>query len=243
MMTQNIYDNEEFFQGYTQLNRSIQGLGGAPEWAALRSLLPDMKGTHVLDLGCGFGWFSRWAMEQGAVSVLGIDVSAKMLARAKNETQDPQISYVQADLEMVELERAKYDLVYSSLAFHYIENLERLFKQAHGSLKPGGRLVCSIEHPIYTASQGAGWIHHPDGHKTWPVDHYQYEGPRTTNWLAEDVIKQHRTIGTYLNLLIGTGFSISHVEDWGPSDEQLAVHPEWEEERHRPMFLLISAAR
>lgn len=243
MMTQNIYDNEEFFQGYTQLNRSIQGLGGAPEWAALRSLLPDMKGTHVLDLGCGFGWFSRWAMEQGAVSVLGIDVSAKMLARAKNETQDPQISYVQADLETVELERAKYDLVYSSLAFHYIENLERLFKQAHGSLKPGGRLVCSIEHPIYTASQGAGWIHHPDGNKTWPVDHYQYEGPRTTNWLAEGVIKQHRTIGTYLNLLIGTGFTISHVEDWGPSDEQLAVHPEWEEERHRPMFLLISAAR
>ncbi|EHB66898.1 MULTISPECIES: class I SAM-dependent methyltransferase [Paenibacillus] len=242
-MTQNIYDHEDFFQGYSQLNRSIHGLGGAPEWAALQSLLPDMKGIDVLDLGCGFGWFCRWAKEHGAISVVGIDVSAKMLARAKDETKDPQISYLRADLETIELERERYDLVYSSLAFHYIEDIERLLKQAYDSLKAGGRLVCSIEHPIYTASQGAGWIPHPNGFKTWPVDHYQFEGPRTTNWLAEGVIKQHRTIGTYLNLLIRVGFTITHVEDWGPADEQLAVHPEWEEESHRPMFLLISGTR
>ena len=65
-MTQNIYDNDEFFAGYGQLPRSVEGLDGAPEWPALRAMLPDLHGLKVLDLGCGFGWFCRWAREQGA---------------------------------------------------------------------------------------------------------------------------------------------------------------------------------
>lgn len=243
-MTQNIYDDEGFFQGYSQLSRSVHGLDGAPEWETLRSMLPDLTGASVLDLGCGFGWFSRWAREQGgAEKVIGVDVSENMLARGKAETQDPNISYIKADLETLELDSEKYELVYSSLAFHYIENLQGLLKEVHRSLKPGGSLVCSVEHPIYTASSRPEWIQHPSGHQTWPVDHYQQEGPRTTNWLAEGVIKQHRTMGTYLNMLIGLGFTITHVEDWGPSEAQLAAHPEWEEEGHRPMFMLMSARK
>ncbi|MGE5152271.1 MAG: SAM-dependent methyltransferase, partial [Rhodospirillaceae bacterium] len=75
-MTQNIYDNAGFFAGYAQLRRSIDGLDGAPEWPTLKSMLPDVKGKRVVDLGCGFGWFCRWAREAGAISVLGLDVSA-----------------------------------------------------------------------------------------------------------------------------------------------------------------------
>jgi len=242
-LTQNIYDNDEFFQGYSQLNRSVHGLDGAPEWPTLRSLLPDLNGASVLDLGCGFGWFCRWAAQNGAARVVGIDVSANMLARAQAETQDAAVAYQQADLEQLELEPDTHHLVYSSLALHYIENLPRLLREVHASLKPGGSLVCSIEHPIYTASARPEWVELPDGHRTWPVDHYQMEGPRTTNWLVDGVVKQHRTVGTYLNLLIGLGFTITHVEDWGPSAEHLAAHPEWEEERHRPMFMLLSARR
>src|SRR6516162_4286802 len=81
-MTQNIYDNEEFFAGYSRLRRSVEGLDGMPEWPALRALLPDLLGRKVLDLGCGFGWFCRWAREQGASNVVDVDVSEKMLARA-----------------------------------------------------------------------------------------------------------------------------------------------------------------
>ena len=40
-MAQNIYDNPAFFEGYAQLPRSVQGLDGAPEWPALRAMLPD----------------------------------------------------------------------------------------------------------------------------------------------------------------------------------------------------------
>ena len=56
-MAQNIYDNPAFFEGYAQLPRSVQGLDGAPEWPALKAMLPDLTGTSVIDLGCGYGWF------------------------------------------------------------------------------------------------------------------------------------------------------------------------------------------
>jgi hypothetical protein len=87
------------------------------------------------------------------------------------------------------------------------------------------------------------WLVGGDGSKSWPVDHYLVEGQRTTDWLAPGVIKQHRTIGTTLNLLIKAGFTIRHVEEWGPTDEQIAATPALEQERERPMFLLIAAQR
>jgi hypothetical protein len=52
-LTQNIYDNQKFFEKYQRLPRSLNGLPGAPEWPALRALLPTMGGLRVLDLGCG----------------------------------------------------------------------------------------------------------------------------------------------------------------------------------------------
>src|SRR6266545_3236344 len=128
-VTQNIYDNEEFFEGYSRLGRSVEGLDGAPEWPALRALLPELRGLTVLDLGCGFGWFCRWARQQGAAHVLGIDVSERMLARSRATTQDTAISYTRADMEHLELSAASFNLVYSSLALHYVEDLNRLMSQ------------------------------------------------------------------------------------------------------------------
>ncbi len=242
-MAQNIYDKEEFFAGYGRLPRSVEGLQGAPEWPALRALLPDLRGIKVLDLGCGYGWFCRWAREAGAAEVLGIDVSEKMLARARADTRDAAITYQRADLESLALPQHAFDLAYSSLAFHYIEDLDRLMAEIYGSLVPGGRLVFSAEHPIYTAPAEPKWSLDAAGHKIWPVDHYLEEGPRSTDWLAPGVIKQHRTIATTINLLLRLGFAISHVEEWGPSDAQIAARPSLADERHRPPFLIVAASK
>ena len=242
-MTQNIYDNPEFFAGYSRLGRSVEGLEGAPEWPALSALLPELRGRKAVDLGCGFGWFCRWAREQGAAGVLGIDVSENMLVRARADTADAAITYLRADMERVELPEAAFDVAYSSLALHYIENLERLLANVHRALVPGGYLVFSAEHPIFTAPAHPGWMVDADGRKRWPVDSYLCEGPRRTDWLAKGVIKQHRTLGTYLNLLLRLGFALTHVEEWGPTDEQIAARPCLAEERQRPMFLLVAARR
>jgi SAM-dependent methyltransferase len=242
-MTQNIYDNDEFFAGYSRLPRSLGGLDDAPEWPALQALLPDLHGRKVLDLGCGFGWFCRWARENGAAHVLGIDVSEKMLARARAATPDIDVAYTRADMERLELPAASFDLVYSSLALHYIANLAGLFSQAHQSLVPGGSLIFSVEHPIYTAPADPNWFVDAAGRKVWPVDHYLDEGPRSTDWLTKGVIKQHRTLASYLNLLLRSGFALSHVEEWGPTEDQIALRPQFADERQRPPFLLVAARR
>lgn len=242
-MTQNIYDNEEFFEGYSRLARSVHGLDGAPEWPALRALLPDLRGAHVLDLGCAYGWFCRWARQQGAAHVVGVDVSERMLARARGTTQDAGITYTRADMEHLSLPAASYHLVYSSLALHYVQGLDRLLDQVYRSLVPAGSLVFSVEHPIYTAPSNPRWAVDAAGRTTWPLDRYLDEGPRTTDWLAKGVIKQHRTLATYLNLLLGLGFTLTYVEEWGPTAEQIAARPDWAGERQRPPFLLVAARR
>jgi SAM-dependent methyltransferase len=241
-MTQNIYDNPDFFAGYSRLGRSVDGLDGAAEWPAIRALLPDMAGLDVVDLGCGFGWFCRWARAAGAKHVLGLDVSEKMLARARADTTDDAIEYRRADLETVALPAGACDLAYSSLTLHYIADLGRLLATVHRALRPGGHFIYSAEHPIYMAPSKPAWAE-VDGRQVWPLDDYLVEGPRRTDWLAEGVIKQHRLLGTQINALIAAGFAIRHVEEWCPTDAQIAARPALAAERHRPMFYLLKARR
>jgi ubiquinone/menaquinone biosynthesis C-methylase UbiE len=231
-MTQNIYDDPAFFEGYSRLNRSIHGLDGAPEWPALRALLPDPRGLRVLDLGCGYGWFCRWAVEQGAAAVEGIDVSERMLERARAMSPNASISWRRADLESLFLPEAAFDVIYSSLAFHYVEQLATLLRTIHRALAPGGKLVFSIEHPIYMAPRAPGFLVDEAGHKSWPLDSYQKEGPRV-----------HRTIGTLVNTLIDSGFTLERLIEWGPTQAQLDAMPDLAEECERPMMLLIGAQR
>lgn len=242
-MTQNIYDDQAFFDAYSQLNRSVNGLDGAPEWPALKAMLPEMQGIKVIDLGCGYGWFCRNVRKQGAAQVLGLDVSEKMLNKARSMTSDAGIEYRHEDLEQLQLPAETYSLAYSSLTLHYIQALPELFATVFQSLTPGGHFVFSAEHPIFTTPANPGWLTSKNGGKTWPVDGYQQEGKRVTNWFAEGVIKQHRKLATYINLLINAGFVITHLDEWGPSIEQLNATPALSEETERPMLFLLSAQK
>jgi ubiquinone/menaquinone biosynthesis C-methylase UbiE len=242
-MTQNVYDNPDFSKQYSRMVRSFDGLAAAPEWSSLRSMLPDMRGARVLDLGCGFGWFARWARERGAHCVIGFDVSENMLERTIEMTSDSAIEYRRLDLEEIEVPERKFDLAFTSLALHYIQNLDRLFRSVYRGLVPGGWFIFSTEHPIYTASRRPEWFIQKDGHRSWPVDQYLVEGSRATDWLTKAVIKQHRTIATTVNLLIQAGFALARLDEWGPADDQIAARPEWAEHRDRPMFLLVAARK
>lgn len=85
-MKENKYDNPQFFSQYSQMTRSIDGLAGAGEWHVFRKLFPQVKNKQVLDLGCGFGWHCQYVAEQGANSLLGIDISEKMLPKLNVKT-------------------------------------------------------------------------------------------------------------------------------------------------------------
>ena len=237
---QNIYDNPAFFEGYSRLQRSKLGLPGAPEWASLQAMLPSLEGLRVLDLGCGFGYFCRWARQAGAATVLGVDLSERMLDRARSETSDPAITFLRADIERLDLPAASLDLIFSSLAIHYAADLPRLLAAMRNWLAPGGRLVFSVEHPIYSAVQPE-WQGDASGTKVWPLRSYLFEGRRVTDWIAPGVVKYHRVVATYVNGLLASGFQLLRMEEWGPSEAQIREHPEWVDEKHRPPFLLVSA--
>jgi len=172
-----------------------------------------------------------------------IIVSERMLARSRATTQDTAITYTRADMEHLELSLESFNVVYSSLALHYIEHLNELMSAVYRSLVPGGSLVFSVEHLMFTAPADPHWSLNAAGRKTWPLDGYLDEGPRATDWLATGVIKHHRTLATYLNLLLRLGFALSHVEEWGPTAEQIASRPTLADEHQRTPFLLVAARR
>ncbi|WP_405173934.1 class I SAM-dependent methyltransferase [Paenibacillus sp. FSL H8-0260] len=242
-MKQNKYDDSNFFSAYQQMPRSIGGLAAAGEWHVLKALLPDLHNKSVLDLGCGFGWHCLYAREQQASSVIGVDISEKMLQQAREKTNDPAITYIQLPIEDIDFASEQFDVVLSSLAFHYIESFAAICRKVHSFLKPGGSFIFSVEHPIFTSREEQDWYADEQGNRLhWPVDHYQSEGLRETKFLTENVIKYHRTISTYFNDLIEAGFTIKAVKEPKPSTE-MSNDPWMKDEERRPMFLIISAVK
>ncbi|KAJ9139367.1 Methylase [Pleurostoma richardsiae] len=253
-MAQNIYDTPDFFAAYSKYPRAVDGLSGASEWPRLKIMLPaSLQSRRVLDLGCGDGWFCRWARGQGAAEVHGLDVSQNMLERAARLTGDDgtaPISFARVDLEAVRLPAEAYDLVFSGLALHYVEGLEELLRQVQMSLVPGGRFVFSVEHPVFTAPLRPGFIDavgvrgEEDGdRKQWPLDSYFSQGGREVSWLVDGVRKQHRTMGAYIEALLRSGFELEALDEWGRTEETGRMHPDWPNEGVCPRFLLVGARK
>jgi SAM-dependent methyltransferase len=241
---QNKYDEPAFFAAYSQMPRSVDGLEKAWEWSQLRGLLPDLAAKRVLDLGCGYGWHCRYAREVGAAAVIGVDLSERMLARARACTVDPGIVYRRAAMEELDFDADEFDVIFSSLALHYVARIEDLFEKSYRWLKAAGVLAFSVEHPMFTARAEQNWCVGAQGERLhWPVDKYQQEGRRQTNWLAPDVIKYHRTVATYVNALLDCGFRLTRLLEPAPPEEFVRRHPELCDEWRRPAFLVISAEK
>lgn len=243
-MKENKYDNEAFFEKYSQMNRSKEGLISAGEWETLKGLLPEFTGKKVLDIGCGYGWHCIYAMEQKASSVVGIDISHRMLEVARSKTTYPEVEYQCVAMEDMDYPAESFDVVISSLALHYVSAFEDIVKKIHLFLKPGGSFVFSVEHPVFTAYGTQDWYFDEAGTPLhFPVDNYYYEGKRTAHFLGEDVVKYHRTMTTYLNTLLTGGFAIEQIVEPQPSPHLLETVPGMKDEMRRPMMLIVSAIK
>lgn len=240
-MRENKYDDPDFFTRYSAMSRSVQGLAGAGEWPALQKLLPEFQGRRVLDLGCGFGWHCRYAAERGAVAVVGTDLSAKMLEQARQKNTLPQIVYRRQAIEDMDDPSGSFDVVISSLTFHYLASFTDVCRRVWDWLTPCGDFVFSVEHPVFTAAGAQDWHYSTDGvPQHWPVDCYFDEGPRQAMFLGEQVVKYHRTLTTYLQDLLHIGFVMKAVVEPMPDATLRAVMPD---EMRRPMMLLVAAQK
>ena len=131
----------------------------------------------------------------------------------------------------------------SSLAFHYVRDFPPLVEKIAGWLRPGGDFVFSVEHPVFTAAGSQDWQYDDQGNILhFPVDNYYYEGRRTAIFLGEPVTKYHRTLTTYLDTLLQSGFSIRRVVEPQPPADMMDL-PGMKDEMRRPMMLLVAAQR
>lgn len=242
-MKENRYDDEVFFEKYSQMGRSQKGLEGAGEWKELEKMLPDFRGKRVLDLGCGYGWHCIYAAEHGAALVVGTDISHRMLEVAQEKCRMPQVRFVQSAMEELDYAPGSFDVVISSLAFHYVRDYQELVRKIAKWLVPGGSFVFSVEHPVFTAEGTQDWVYGPDGEiRHFPVDRYYYEGERDAVFLGEHVVKYHRTATTYVQTLLDEGFILKALTEPQPPKEMMDL-PGMADEMRRPMMLLLAAEK
>lgn len=242
---QNIYDNEIFFEGYKKLRNRKINYNNIQEKPVMQSLLPDMAGKTVLDLGCGFGENCIDFLNRGASRVVGVDISEKMLSIAKIDNAFKNIEYIHLDMNDLNTIGEKFDIVYSSLAFHYVESFSKLLRDINYLLKDNGLLIYSQEHPLTTApKQGSIWT--LDENKKplfYNLSNYMESGERSVEWFVKGVIKYHRPFSEIVNTLIETGFKIEKMLEPLPDERALELIPKMKKDIHKPNFLLIKAVK
>lgn len=243
-MKENKYDDPVFFEKYAQMDRSRLGLQGAGEWKTLEPMLPDFAGRDVLDLGCGYGWHCAYAAEHGARSVLGLDISGKMLEVARGHHAASVIEYRRMAMEDADFADGSFDVVLSSLAFHYVADFGALVRKIVRWLRPGGDFVFSCEHPVFTAEGPQDWYRDEQGNILhFPVDNYYIEGRRQAVFLGERVTKYHRTLTSYVGALLSGGFTLTGLAEPQPPQEMIGTVPGMADELRRPMMLILSAKK
>lgn len=242
-MKQNIYDNPDFFKGYMELRSNESGFNSAVEEPAVYGLLPSLKDLRILDIGCGFGKFASFCLQNGAAYVSGTDISHNMISEARKHIKDPRAKFEAVPAEDLDADEASFDLIVSSMCFHYVKNIRPVFEKMSFILKKGGSFIFSVEHPICT-SLLRGWCSSDDNPKRhWPVDDYRKETVRVSRWFVDGVIKYHRTIETYVNALIDAGFSIKRLLEPAPTKDALTERPELLEHLRRPPVLVIAVSK
>jgi len=244
---QNIYDNPTFFESYKKLRKNDLGFNNLIEQPIIRSLLPDLNGKVVMDIGCGFGDFCRYAAAQGASKIKGIDPSINMVSDAKKNTSEKNTSEKNIEYECIPVElycteTNQFDVIVSSVAFHYVKDLPSIVNKIYSWLKLGGALIFSVEHPICTANPHVRNGEDEEG-VFHPIYNYRDEKEFKQKWFVDDVIKYHRTVSTYINILISTGFNITKIMEPMPDDRLIESRPEFAVHKIRPPLLVIASLK
>ena len=237
-MKQNIYDNEIFFDGYSKIRENENNANNIFEKPALFSLLPTLINKTVLDLGCGYGENCIHFVEEGAKKVVGIDIS-------KVENSHKKITYINMPMEDIGEIQERFDVIVSSLAFHYVDDFQALVTNIYKLLNDNGILVFSQENPLNTCfSTGSRWTKDENGNKLFAnISNYSVDGEREITWFVDKVKKYHRSFSTIINTLIESGFQINKLIEPVPTHEVLKEHPEYNDLLHKPDFLLVKAIK
>lgn len=241
----NVYDNQHFFDEYQKMRSEKINSNVLVEIPQIKKLLPDLKDKTILDLGCGAGGMSRYFIKQGAKRVLAIDISKNMITEAKKYKID-KIEYRVLSMDKLNSIDEKFDLVFSSLAFHYVKNFEKLIKNISNLLKKDGILLFSQEHPLLTSTipnDKFPKYYEVNKKRYYILADYQRETQRVTYWLDFSVVKYHRMLETVVNSICKFGMELIELKPSKPSQKALKLLPKLSKEFERPMYLFVKARK
>ena len=241
----NVYDKEIFFNEYQKMRKDEINANNLIEIPIMKSFLPDLQNKTILDLGCGSGDMDMYFVSKGAKKVVATDISVNMIENARVVNNHQNIEYLVLKMEDVNSLQEKFDIVYSSLAFHYIEDFDLLLKNIHNHLKPNGVLVFSQESPINTATsktaEGAKNKHEINGKMYHLLTGYCKEGEISVWWNDTFVTKYHRTYASIVNSLIKNNFDIVEIKDSYASEQAIKVCPKYANQIDKPDFTFVKA--
>jgi SAM-dependent methyltransferase len=198
------------------------------ERPAIRSLLPPIAGKRVLDAGCAGGANTEWLLGQGA-SVVAVDITPRMIELTRRRVGD------RADVHLHDLREPmgflvdrSIDIVLSSLAIPYVQDLGPVFIEFRRVLRRDGCLVLSTHHP-FTDWQ---WSDLPDYYSTGVVEDLWSEGVVHRFW--------RRTMEELLRSLFRAGFLLDGYLEPIPSDDVISRFPD-EDVSRTPIFVFLKA--
>ncbi|MCK4979718.1 MAG: class I SAM-dependent methyltransferase, partial [Candidatus Delongbacteria bacterium] len=175
--------------------------------------LGDVKGEKILDAGCGEGYFSRILARKSAV-VTGLEPSDMVNFAIEYEKADKLgIEYLKEDICSFTEKNNYYDAVVSINVFMDIPDFEAALKVCVESLKENGVLVFSILHPCFTPVK----LDHKTNKYSKETDYDNKGYIEIEEYFKEVQVKQtndvynHRTLSTYMNLLISNGMMIEKI--------------------------------
>ena len=234
------YDRDGVFDTYLAHRARADNPNDAIERPTFYDLAGDLARLDLIDLGCGYGDFGLEALGMGARSYTGVEVSRKMVERARERLAGTAARVEQLRLEEWRHSGDRADLVSARLVLHHLEDLTPVLTQVAAALKPGGRFVFSVEHPLITSCPRSLA---KARRESWEVDDYFAEGPRTYPWLGQEVTKYHRTLETYLTLLGKAGLTFEALREGRPRPEHFSDPGEYERRGRIPLFLVVKARK
>ena len=247
MSKQNIYDNEGFFESFRNNRNHSVNFNDCIETPILFSMLPDLHGKTILDIGCGMGQHAKQYSDMGAKSILAIDLSKKMLDYAREHNRADNIFYQRMAMEDISTIRQRFDLVTSSLAFDYIEDFGGLMRDIYLLMEDDAKLVFSMSHPIVTAWDGTcdRYTRTESGERLYAnVPNYCVEGLRKVNWIVNGYECYHRMLSSLINDMIAAGFNIEACQESHISDDMRKQYPDlFGGTIHRPEFIFFRCGK